>query len=63
MPGSVLELLVESGQEVAKGQTIMVLEAMKMEHRIAAPTDGVVDSLPVAVGAQVQAGETLAVII
>ena len=41
---------------------MLVLEAMKMQHTIAAPYDGVVDEMPVAVGQQVTAGEVLAVV-
>ena len=44
------------------GQTVLVLEAMKMQHTINAPTDGVVSDLAVAVGQQVAAGEVLAVV-
>ena len=43
------------------GDTVLVLEAMKMQHTISAPTDGVVSDL-VAVGAQVAAGDVLAVV-
>ena len=53
---------MESGQEVAKGDVILVLEAMKMQHTIAAPYDGVVGEIPVKVGDQVTAGAVLAVV-
>ncbi|GAA1685538.1 biotin carboxylase N-terminal domain-containing protein [Nonomuraea maheshkhaliensis] len=62
MPGSVLRVEVEPGDRVTKGQEVLVLEAMKMEHRIAAPADGVVAAVHVEKGRQVDAGAVLAVI-
>jgi propionyl-CoA carboxylase alpha chain len=62
MPGSVVAVRVEPGAEVTNGQTVLVLEAMKMQHTIAAPHDGVVSEIPVAVGDQVTAGTVLAVV-
>ncbi|MEV4112876.1 biotin carboxylase N-terminal domain-containing protein [Nonomuraea sp. NPDC049695] len=62
MPGSVLRVEVEAGDRVAKGQAVLVLEAMKMEHRIAAPSDGVVSGVHVEKGQQVDAGAVLAII-
>ena len=50
------------GQTVKKGDTVLVLEAMKMENDIPAPCDGKIVALPVQKGATVQAGDTLAVI-
>lgn len=47
MPGLVLDIKVEVGQEVKKGDALMVLEAMKMENMIKAPADGVVKSIEV----------------
>lgn len=47
MPGLVLEIAVEVGQEVAKGDTLLILEAMKMENVIKSPTDGFIKSLAV----------------
>lgn len=47
MPGLVLEIAVEVGQEVAKGDTLLILEAMKMENVIKSPTDGFIKSLSV----------------
>ncbi len=61
MPGSVVTVALEDGANVAAGETVLVLEAMKMQHTISAPTDGVVSDL-VAVGAQVAAGDVLAVV-
>ncbi len=62
MPGSVIAVRAEAGQEVSLGQPVLVLEAMKMQHTIAAPHDGVVTDLPVAVGTQVNAGDVLAIV-
>ncbi|HEY2203353.1 MAG TPA: biotin carboxylase N-terminal domain-containing protein [Pseudonocardia sp.] len=62
MPGTVLRVAVSSGDRVAAGDPVLWLEAMKMEHRIAAPTDGVVTELPVVVGQQVDVGTVLAVV-
>ncbi len=47
MPGLVLEISVEIGQEVVKGETLLILEAMKMENVIKSPTDGVIKSVSV----------------
>jgi biotin carboxyl carrier protein len=59
MPGRVLVTAVEEGAHVRKGQTILVLEAMKMEHEIKAPADGVVAKLPFRDGDRVEAGAVL----
>ncbi len=60
MPGAVLAVLVEAGQEVVEGQALMKLEAMKMEHTIRAAAAGVVEAVYFAVGDQVGADEVLA---
>jgi acetyl/propionyl-CoA carboxylase alpha subunit len=62
MPGAVVRVLVEVGASVAAGQTLVVLEAMKMEHTVAAPAAGVVTQLLVSAGQQVDAGSVLAVV-
>jgi biotin carboxyl carrier protein len=62
MPGSVVRVLVESGAAVTKGQPLLVLEAMKMEHTVASPYDGVLAYLRVTAGQQVDAGSVLAVV-
>ena len=62
MPGAVVSVAVTEGDEVARGTLLLVLEAMKMEHRILAPADGVVAELRVHKGAQVDAGDVLVVI-
>jgi propionyl-CoA carboxylase alpha chain len=55
LPGTVTLVGVRAGDSVAAGQTLVVLEAMKMEHRIVAAHDGVVDQVLVAVGDAVDA--------
>jgi len=62
MPGSVVRVLVAEGDVVVAGQPVVVLEAMKMEHTVAAPAAGTVTSLAVAVGAHVETGSLLAVV-
>ena len=59
MPGKVVALLCAIGDRVRKGQPLAVMEAMKMEHSIAAPADGEVTGLPYAVGDQVAEGAEL----
>ncbi|HQU35670.1 MAG TPA: biotin/lipoyl-binding protein [Anaerolineales bacterium] len=59
MPGVVRSVNVVEGESVTKGQTLMVLEAMKMEIRIHAPMDGVVKSLAVKVGQTVEREQEL----
>jgi propionyl-CoA carboxylase alpha chain len=61
MPGTVTAIPVQDGASVATGDTLLVLEAMKMQHSIKSPGDGVV-ALAVAVGQQVAAGDVLAVV-
>jgi propionyl-CoA carboxylase alpha chain len=53
---------VTVGEQVAAGQPLLWLEAMKMEHVISAPAAGIVAELPVAAGQQVQVGSMLAVV-
>lgn len=62
MPASVVQVGVEAGQQVTKGDVVVVLEAMKMQHTITAPVDGVVTELAVTAGQQVESGAVLAVI-
>ena len=47
MPGSVVAVHVEPGGTVAQGDVVLVLEAMKMQHNVTAPQDGVLSDLPV----------------
>jgi len=60
MPGKVVSVGVALGDSVAKGQVLLVLEAMKMEHAMTAPFDGVVEILSVSTGDQVSEGVALA---
>ena len=62
MPGKVTSVEVPQGEKVAKGQRLLTLEAMKMEHGLVAPFDGVVAELSATAGAQVQVDAVLAVI-
>jgi len=62
MPGSILRVLVETGQQVAPGQPLVVLEAMKMEHQVVAPSGGTVTRVLVAPGNQVSTGQALLVL-
>ena len=59
MTGLVVEMFVTTGDAVVRGQVLAVLEAMKMEHQIVAPADGVVDAIGAARGAQVAGGDLL----
>jgi len=59
MPGKVVAVLVGKGQEVKKGDALVIMEAMKMEHTIAAPGDGMVEDVLYAIGDQVADGAPL----
>jgi 3-methylcrotonyl-CoA carboxylase alpha subunit len=59
MPGKVIAVNVAKGARVAKGSTLLVMEAMKMEHAIVAPADGVVEDILYGVGEQVAEGAAL----
>lgn len=60
MPGRIRRISIPRGERVTKGDVVLVLEAMKMEHAIRAPRDGVVTRLPHAEGDLVDAGAILA---
>ena len=62
MPGKVIAVDVNEGQSVTAGQRLMVLEAMKMEHALTAPFDGMVAQLAIATGDQVQVEAVLCVV-
>jgi propionyl-CoA carboxylase alpha chain len=62
MPGKVIQLRVAVGDAVAAGDTVLVLEAMKMEHPMRAAEDGIVMAVHVALGDQVEAGTLLLVV-
>jgi biotin carboxyl carrier protein len=59
MPGTILEVQVKEGQRVREGQTLLVMEAMKMEHRIQAPRAGEVIAVNFVTGDRVDMGDTL----
>jgi propionyl-CoA carboxylase alpha chain len=62
LPGSIVRIAVEPGEEVAAGQPLVVLEAMKMEHTISAPHGGRIAEVRVAEGEQVEGGRVLVVL-
>jgi acetyl/propionyl-CoA carboxylase alpha subunit len=62
MPGKVVKLAVAEGEQVSEGQTLVVMEAMKMEHTLRAPHGGIVGAVRVREGEQVEAGQTLVVV-
>ena len=62
MPGTVLDVLVTVGQQVAEGETLGAMEAMKMELALKAPFAGTVTEVNVAAGQQVALGATLIVV-
>ena len=59
MPGKVIKVITEAGAKVSKGQALLILEAMKMEHTITAPVDGVVKEVHYRAGEQVLEGAEL----
>lgn len=59
LPGVVTKILVKEGQSVKKGETVLVLEAMKMENNITAEADGTVTGICVSAGDSVMEGTTL----
>jgi acetyl/propionyl-CoA carboxylase alpha subunit len=59
MPGKIIAVNVAAGDKVEKGQTVAVMEAMKMEHSLTAPRDGVIESVDAELGAQVPEGQVL----
>jgi 3-methylcrotonyl-CoA carboxylase alpha subunit len=59
MPGKIIDVKVRDGEKVSRGQAVVVLEAMKMEHTLVAPADGVVRKVLYGAGDQVQDGADL----
>ncbi len=59
MDGKIVAVRAAAGEKVAKGQVLVVLEAMKMEHEIAAALDGVVDAVSVKASDQVSTRQVL----
>lgn len=63
MPGNILKIVAEAGQKVAEGDTIMILEALKMENEIVADKAGTVGQILVNKGQSVETGTLLATIV
>ncbi len=61
LPGVVTKILVKEGDEVKAGETVMILEAMKMENEVKSPKDGKIKQILVKEGDRVEAGDILAV--
>ncbi len=59
LPGTVLAIHVQTGQAVTKGQTLLVLESMKMENAVTSPIDGVIAEVAVSVGTYVKKDQPL----
>lgn len=62
MPGTIVDIDVNVGDKVTRGQKLLVLEAMKMENEIVAPQDGTVSEISVTAGTLVNAGDVLVVL-
>ena len=62
MPGKVIQVLTNAGARVKKGDPLLILEAMKMEHTITAPADGTVKEVRYEAGEQVLEGAELIVL-
>jgi biotin carboxyl carrier protein len=62
MPGLIVAVAVSEGQAVKKGQTVVVLESMKMENELKAPRDGTIASIKVSPRQNVEQGQSLAVL-
>ena len=62
MPGTIIEVMAGEGQQVSKGDTLLVLEAMKIEHTIVAPRGGTVETLHFRAGDMVEEGVELLVL-
>jgi biotin carboxyl carrier protein len=59
IPGTVLDIYIEEGQEVKKGDILMILDAMKMQNKLKCPMDGKIRSIAVVKGAKVSKGTVL----
>ncbi|HEX8738103.1 MAG TPA: biotin/lipoyl-containing protein [Pyrinomonadaceae bacterium] len=62
MPGKVVRVVAEQGAEIRQGESVLVVEAMKMQNEMKSPKDGIVKEIRVAEGATVNAGDVLAII-
>ncbi len=61
VPGSVWKILVEAGREVSEGETLIIVESMKMEIAVCAPSSGLVREIRCAEGRPVQLGQALVI--
>jgi len=59
MPGFILDINIKEGQEVKEGDTLLILEAMKMENAITSPNKGVVKSVNIKKGETVEKGQLM----
>jgi biotin carboxyl carrier protein len=62
MPGKIVRILVNEQDEVKAGQSLIVMEAMKMQNEMKSPKDGRVQKILTAEGSTVNAGDTLAIV-
>jgi len=62
MPGKVFKLVAQPGEQVAEGQVVMILEAMKMENNINAECDGVITAIKVSKGDNILEGSDIVII-
>ena len=59
LPGNILKIMINKGDEVKKGDNLMIMEAMKMENNILSEKDGIIKSINIKVGDSVLQGDTL----
>ena len=59
MPGMILDVMIEPGSEIKKGDPLLILEAMKMENVIKASVDGIIDTVRIAKGDRVEKNQSL----
>ena len=62
MPGTILDIMVTPGELVSSGQPLLLMEAMKMEHKIVSPSDGMIENLLCNIGDRVDQGVVLIVV-
>ncbi len=62
MPGKIVRVLAEQGAEIKQGESVIVVEAMKMQNEMKSPKDGIVKEIRFSVGSTVNAGDILAII-
>ena len=62
MPGTIIDIHINQGDQVARGDKLLTLEAMKMANEVVAPHDGVISEIKVIQGASVNAGDVLVIL-